>query len=87
MGKVQELFKLKKKEDVFTMRCARTSTGSVQLNLIKPSDHVVHYFDQNGALRSGRLVRRIERGAQKGLVVVSDYEGNEFVPGRIRNIE
>jgi hypothetical protein len=84
---VQESFELKMKEDVFTMRCARTSQESLQLDLIKPTNHVVHYFDQNGALRSGRLVRRIEKGEQRGSVVVSDHDGNEFVPSRIRNIE
>ena len=48
---------------------------------------VVHYFDRNGALRSGRFVQWVEEGEQKGKVVVSDYEGNQIIPDKIRNIE
>jgi hypothetical protein len=48
---------------------------------------VVHYFDKNGALRSGRFVQWIEEGEDEGKVLVSDYEGNQIIPDRIRNIE
>lgn len=48
---------------------------------------VVHYFDKNGALRSARMVRKIERGKQQGAVVVRDFQGNQFIPENIRNIE
>ena len=48
---------------------------------------VVHYFDRNGALRSGRFVQWIEEGEDKGKVLVSDYEGNQIIPDKIRNIE
>ena len=32
-----------------------------QLNLFGESPTIVHYFDRNGALRSGRLIRRIQK--------------------------
>lgn len=65
----------------------RYTGETMQLEFIDSSSPIVHYFDDNGALRSGRLVRRIETGEQKGMVIVSDYEGNQFMPDRIRNIE
>ena len=61
--------------------------GTMQLELMCTPSSVVHYFDGSGALHSGRLVRRIEKGENKGMVVVSDYEGKQFMPDRIRNIE
>jgi hypothetical protein len=61
--------------------------GIDQLNLLGKQKPVVHYFDHNGALRSGMLVRKIEKGKSKGLCVVTDWEGHTFIPSRIRNIE
>jgi len=61
--------------------------GDHQLDLLNTGRYIVHYFDNNGALRSGRLVRKIEKGERKGMIVVSDHEGHTFVPERIRNIE
>jgi len=58
-----------------------------QLDLLRATKYIVHYFDKNGALRSGRLIRKIEKGSRKGMVVVSDSEGRQFIPNRIRNIE
>ena len=61
--------------------------GHDQLNLLKNRTLIVHYFDQNGALHSGRLVKKIEKGKQKGTVIVADRQGHQFIPERIRNIE
>ena len=58
-----------------------------QLDLQGGRQSVVHYFDKNGALRSARMVRKLETGKHKGSVVVSDFEGNQFIPDNIRNIE
>jgi len=66
--------------------CGATA-GSDQLDFLGKQKHVVHYFDHNGALRSGMLVRRIEKGKSKGQCVVTDWEGHTFIPLRIRNIE
>ena len=48
---------------------------------------VVHYYERTGALRSGHLVRRIERGSRKGAAVVRHLDGTEVIPNHIRNIE
>ena len=61
--------------------------GYDQLNLMDHRALIVHYFDQNGALRTGRLVKKIDKGKHKGAVVVADYQGHQFIPDRIRNIE
>jgi len=58
-----------------------------QIHLDMPRRAIVHYFDNNGALRSGYLVRRIEKGSKIGCVVVSDQAGNQVIARRIRNIE
>ncbi len=60
---------------------------TVQLELIHSHSSVVHYFDKNGALRSGYLIKKIEQGENKGSVLVADTEGNEFMTDKIRNIE
>ena len=58
-----------------------------QLELIPENSKIVHYFDRNGALRSGRWVRRVESGVNQGAVIVSDYSGHEVIAHQIRNIE
>jgi len=58
-----------------------------QLNLMKATKCIVHYFDKNGALRTAKLIRKITKGSRKGMCVVSDYEGHQWVPENIRNIE
>ena len=63
------------------------TAGNDQLDLLGHRKPIVHYFDHNGALRSGMLVRKIEKGKSKGLCVVTDWEGHKFIPSRIRNIE
>lgn len=58
-----------------------------QLDLLRATKYIVHYFDKNGALRSGRLIRKIEKGSQKGMCIVKDWEGHRVVPDKVRNIE
>jgi len=58
-----------------------------QLNLLGGRSPVVHFFDRAGKLRSGRIIRRIQRGSRKGRYVVEDAGGKRYVPERIRNIE
>lgn len=58
-----------------------------QTDLVDGNPPVVHYFDKNGALRSARMVRKVEKGKQEGSVIVRDFQGNQFIPENIRNIE
>ncbi len=58
-----------------------------QLNLYGESQNIFHYFDRNGALRSGRLIRRIQKGKKKGAFVVMDSEGHKVVTMKVRNFE
>jgi hypothetical protein len=48
---------------------------------------VVHYFDKDGALHSGRLLRKIKRGKKRGAFVVADGFGKALIPAKVRNIE
>jgi hypothetical protein len=59
----------------------------VQLELLDTRPAVVHFWDKDEALRTGRLVRRIKRGKKRGLYIVKDSAGKRLVPPRIRNIE
>lgn len=60
---------------------------SVQLEFFGASEVVVHYFDRDGALHSGRLIRKIKKGKKQGAFIVSDSLGKFHVPYKIRNIE
>ena len=64
-----------------------SEASATQLDMLDAQRPVVHYFDENGALHSRRMVRTIEDGEHAGAVVVSDFDGNQFIPDRIRNIE
>ena len=59
----------------------------LQLELDSPRTSTVHYFDKNGALRSGYLIQKFEQGDHKGSVLVADTEGNKSITDKIRNIE
>ena len=59
----------------------------MQLELLGDKQPVVHYFDKNGALHSGVLVRRITKGKRKGKIVVMDNKGRRVIPAKVRNIE
>jgi hypothetical protein len=58
-----------------------------QLELLDTRPAVVHFWDKDEALRTGRIVRRIKRGKKRGLYVVKDSAGKKLVPPKIRNIE
>ena len=61
---------------------------AMQLDILEGSKKaIVHYFDKNGAIRPAQYVRKIDKGKQKGLVVVRGWEGRQFVPPKVRNIE
>ena len=60
---------------------------TMQFEFDPPHSSTVHYFDKNGALRSGHLIQKIEQGEHKGSVLVADTEGNRFITDKIRNIE
>ncbi len=62
-------------------------SNSDQLSLLDDESPLVHFFDKNGALRTGRIIRRYTRGKRKGKFLVEDVNGKRFVPDRIRNIE
>lgn len=58
----------------------------VQLELFDFGTPVVHYYDRNGALHTGKLVRRIMKGKRKGFCVVINAQGRKMIPFKIRNI-
>jgi hypothetical protein len=60
---------------------------AVQLELLDPRPSVVHFWDKDEALRTGRIERRIKRGKRKGMYVVLDSTGKKHVPLKIRNTE
>ena len=60
---------------------------NVQLELFTIELPVVHFFDKNGALRSGHLIRWIKKGKKKGHAIVRDLNGKIHKPDKIRNIE
>jgi hypothetical protein len=64
-----------------------SASGAGQLGFFDVHDAIVHYFDKDGALRSGRLLRRIKKGKKRGAFVVADTFGKPFIPPKIRNIE
>jgi hypothetical protein len=57
----------------------------IQLELF--TGPIVHYYDRAGALRSGRLIKRVRRGKRRGAFVVADASGRLTVTAKIRNIE
>jgi hypothetical protein len=58
-----------------------------QLELLDPRPAVVHFWDKDEALRTGRLVKKIKRGKKKGKFVVQDSTGKRQVDPKIRNVE
>ena len=58
-----------------------------QMSLLRDEEPVCHFYDKNGALRTGRIIRRITKGKNKGRFVVEDNNGRRFMPDRIRNLE
>jgi hypothetical protein len=64
-----------------------TKENAEQLSLLGTEHPVCHFYDRNGALRTGYLIRRFTKGVRKGRFLVEDVNGKRFVPERIRNIE
>jgi len=64
-----------------------TPAPAEQLELLDPQPAVVHFWDKDQALRTGRLVRRIKKGGKTGMYVVKDSSGKNRIPSKIRNIE
>ncbi|MBN1780813.1 hypothetical protein JW948_06800 [bacterium] len=60
---------------------------SGQMSFLNGGPPVCHFFDRNGALRTGRIIRRYTKGRRKGRFLVEDVNGKRFVPEKIRNIE
>jgi hypothetical protein len=58
-----------------------------QLELLDDKPAMVHFWDKDQALRTGRLAGRIKRGKKKGQYVVVDSAGKRRVCPKIRNIE
>jgi hypothetical protein len=58
-----------------------------QLELLDDRPSMVHFWDKDQALRTGRLAGRIKRGKKKGQYVVIDSAGKRRVCPKIRNIE
>ena len=58
-----------------------------QLELLDPRPAVVHFWDKDEALRTGRLAKKIKRGKRKGQFVVVDSTGRRQVGPKIRNVE
>lgn len=58
-----------------------------QLDLLSERPTLVHYFDKNGALHTGTLVKKIKKGKKRGQYIVMDPSGKRFIPPKIRNIE
>jgi hypothetical protein len=58
-----------------------------QLELLDERPSMVHFWDKDQALRTGRLAGRIKKGKKKGQYVVIDSAGKRRVCPKIRNIE
>ena len=65
----------------------KTDSTGEQLELLDSRPSLVHFWDKDEALRTGRLVRKIKKGKKTGSYVVADSSGKKRIPARIRNIE
>jgi hypothetical protein len=65
----------------------KTPSPPEQLELLDSRPALVHFWDKDEALRTGRLVRRIKKGGKTGMYVVEDSSGKNRIPSKIRNIE
>ena len=69
------------------LKFAYLKERTMQLNLFSTHPPVVHYFDREGALHSGYMVRRIRRGKHRGQCIVVNAQGRSQVAWQVRNIE
>ncbi|NQT25001.1 hypothetical protein HQ585_06590 [candidate division KSB1 bacterium] len=58
-----------------------------QMALFGTEGALVHYYDKNGALHTGRLIRIIKRGRKAGQMVVQNQQGKKIIPHKVRNVE
>lgn len=58
-----------------------------QMTLFENKCARVHYYDKNGALHTGRLIRIIKRGRKAGQMVVQNPQGKKIIPHKVRNVE
>jgi hypothetical protein len=63
------------------------SSETDQLTLFANQGARVHYYDKNGALHTGRLIKIIKRGRKAGQMVVQDQRGKKVIPHKVRNVE
>jgi hypothetical protein len=63
------------------------SESEDQLELLDDRPAMVHFWDKDQALRTGRLAGRIKKGKKKGQYIVIDSAGRRRVCPKIRNIE
>jgi len=65
----------------------KPKSRNAQLSFLSDEAPLCHFFDKNGALRTGRILRKYTRGRQKGRFLIKDVTGKQYVPEKIRNIE
>ena len=63
------------------------NTETDQMALFENNGALVHYYDKNGALHTGRLIRIIKRGRKAGQMVVQNQQGKKTIPYKVRNVE
>ena len=65
---------------------SKKNKSTYQLSMFRKKV-VIHYFDKNGALRTGTVIRRIKKGKNAGAFLVEDSKGIKLIAKKIRNIE
>lgn len=60
--------------------------GIRQLDLFESGPAIVHFYDRNGALHTGSLLKRIRRGRNRGQILIRTTDGRIIKPHRVRNI-
>jgi len=58
-----------------------------QLDLFDLGSAVVHFYDRNGALHTGSLLKKISRGCHRGQLLIKTTAGRIIKSHRIRNVE
>lgn len=58
-----------------------------QMALFDEQGALVHYYDEKGALHTGRLIRVIKRGRRAGEMIVQNQRGKKIIPYKVRNVE
>ena len=58
-----------------------------QLELFESGSTIVHFYDRNGALHTGCLLKKILKGRNRGQFLIKTTAGRIIKPHRIRNVE